>query len=89
MHKAKNSILPANLLKLIDLQINNVNNTKSVGKFRQKYARTNVKTFDKSMCISVNGIKLFNKLSCDTVNSKNCKMFSRKLKKCIIDGYKI
>ena len=85
MYKAKNLIIPANILQLLDLQINTVYNTKRVGKFRQKYARTNVK----SMFISVNGIKLFNKLSCNIIKCKNSKMFSRKFKKCIINGYKI
>ena len=84
IYKAKYSILPSNLLSLIDLNLNTVYNTRNSCKFSHIFARTTLK----SMCISVNGVKLFNNLSDDVINSKNSKQFCTKLKMCVVDSYK-
>ena len=80
MYKVKKMILPNNLLQLLHLEENNVYNTRNSNKFRCKYARTNIK----KMCISVTGIKLFNTLSDDLINSKNSRIFVKNM----VDSYK-
>ena len=70
-------------MRLLDLETNNVYNTRSKNKLKHKFSRTGLK----SMCISVTGVKLYNKLLDDVKNCKNVKLFVKKCKSKMINSY--
>ena len=80
MYKAKNNMLPCRLTKLFDI---NTGKTRQAGKFLVKYSRTRKKGF----CISSIGVKLWNQLENDVVNSRSLIEFKKRYKKSVLKSY--
>ena len=84
MHKGKEGSLPANIQLFFKIKSNSNVNTRQEGKFYVVFARTKLK----SKCISICGVKLWNKLNSNISGIKSFKNFKSVLKKYIIDSYK-
>ena len=85
MYKVEFGLLPTNIISLFDVGEDNRYETRQRGNFVQLYIRTTMR----SMCLSVVGVQLWNKLS---VSQKNCRSiynFKKMLKSIIIDRYVI
>ena len=84
MHKAKEGSLPANIQLFFKIKPSSNVNTRQEGKFYVLFARTKLK----SKCISICGVKLWNKLNSNISGIKSFNNFKSVLKKYILDSYK-
>ena len=84
VHRAINQLLSLNLIKLLNLEVNNtVFYTRNRNKLKHKFVRTKKKSF----CISVIGVRLYNNLQENIINCKNIKCFVKLYKLDIINNY--
>ena len=72
MYKAYNNSLPNNIQKLFVLY-DSMYLTRQKFVFKQKYACTNLKT----MCISNNGVKLWNSVDSSLIHCKSVHLFKK------------
>ena len=84
IHKAKLNLLPNKLLQLLELETNDIHDTRCKTKFRQKFARTALK----ARCISIKGIVIYNKLHDNIKNCKSVRCFNKCFKYNVIERYK-
>ena len=83
MFKAKNNLLPSNILKLFIEKRGNLG-TRQMGNFQQVFVRTTLK----SMSVSVRGVKLWNSFNLELKNSQSVNIFKRRFKIEILKKYK-
>lgn len=82
MYKAKNKVLPNNIQKWFKERDSRYN-LRRRGNLSQSMARTTLK----SMCISVNGVRLWNNLPVTIKESKHIVQFKRRFKMSILEKY--
>jgi hypothetical protein len=85
MYKARYGQLPTNVQALFKIGTDRYYSTRQVNKFKQSYVRTKLK----SMCISVQGVKLWNSLDCSLTNAKHIHVFKKLFKQKLIESYKV
>ena len=84
-YKAKYSMLPKHLQVLFKFGSEQKYNMRKVTKCKINFARTNIK----AMNISIKGVKLWNSLGDDLINSVSVKFFVNKFKKKVLEKYNI
>ena len=75
MYKIYNKLMPSNIILRYEI-VHTAHNTRQAGNF-------------KSMCLSVKGPSMWNKLPDDVKNCANVFVFKKKYKKMLIDRYRI
>ena len=86
MHKAYNSTLPPNIQNLFSIKLQNESKmtTRQTNKFIQPRPRTTLK----SMCISIRGVKLWNSLDSEIINTnKSLHRFKKAVKQHYLNRY--
>ena len=84
MYKIYNKLMPSNIISRYEI-VHTAHNTRQAGNFKNRYCRTTLK----SMCLSVKGPSMWNKLPDDVKNCANVFVFKKKYQKMLIDRYRI
>ena len=83
LFKARTHALPIRLMSFFNMNSNNIHSTRQEGNFKEIHCRTKIK----SMCISVNGPKVWNNLDSSFKKCKNLKHFKKLCKSYMLDKY--
>ena len=79
IYKIYNNLMPSNILSnLCMVHMSHAHDTRQAGHFKNMYCRTTLK----SMCLSVRGPVIWNKLHIALKNSSNVNMFKKSIQYC-------
>lgn len=83
LYKANKGILPENIQKLFTHKEGGYN-LRGCSNFKRQIVRTT----RKSLCVSVCGVKLWNRMDVELKQCPNIHLFKSRYKKCILSRYK-
>ena len=84
MYKIYNNLMPSNILSYFCMvHMSHDHDTRQAGHFKNMYCRTTLK----SMCLSIRGPVLWNKLHSDLKNSTTVNMFKKRYKTFLVSEY--
>ena len=85
MYKIYNNLMPSNILSYFCMvHMSHDHGTRQAGHFKNMYCRTTLK----SMCLSIRGPVMWNKLHSDLKNSTTVNMFKKRYKTFLVSEYK-
>ena len=86
MYKIYNNLMPSNILSYFCMvHMSHDHDTRQAGHFKNMYCRTTLK----SMCLSVRGPVMWNKLHTDLKNSTSVNMFKKRYKTFLVSEYAV
>ena len=84
MYKIYNNLMPSNILSYFCMvHMSHDRDTRQAGHFKNMYCRTTLK----SMCLSIRGPVMWNKLHSDLKNSTTVNMFKKRYKTFLVSEY--
>ena len=84
MYKIYNNLMPSNILSYFCMvHMSHDHDTRQAGHFKNMYCRTTLK----SMCLSIRGPVMWNKLHSDLKNSTTVNMFKKRYKTFLVSEY--
>ena len=84
MYKIYNNLMPSNILSYFCMvHMSHDHDTRQAGHFKNMYCRTTLK----SMCLSIRGPDMWNKLHSDLKNSITVNMFKKRYKTFLVSEY--
>ena len=84
MYKIYNNLIPSNILSYFCMvNMSHDHDTRQAGHFKNMCCRTTLK----SMCLSVRGPVMWNKLHTDLKNSTSVNMFKKRYKTFLVSEY--
>ena len=84
MYKIYNNLMPSNILSYFCMvHMSHDHDTRQAGHFKNMYCRTTLK----SMCLSIRGPAMWNKLHSDLKNSTTVNMFKKRYKTFLVSEY--
>ena len=86
MYKIYNNLMPSNILSYFCMvHMSHDHDTRQAGHFKNMYCRTTLK----SMCLSVRGPVMWNKLHTNLNNSTSVNMFKKRYKTFLVSEYAV
>ena len=83
IYKAYHTMLPYNIQSMFQYSTKIAYNTRQKHVFKEKYARTTLK----SMCVSIIGVKRWNKMNSKIIYTKSIHLFKNNYKNFILNKY--
>ena len=83
LFKARARALPLKLMSFFSMNTDNVHTTRQKGNFKELYCRTKIK----SMCVSVKGPKIWNKMDSNLKDCYNLRKFKKSCKTSMLESY--